>query len=159
MKMSNIPLDAIDLIEQFEGFKANAYPDPVTGWKLPTIGFGTTHYPDGRPVNKGDIISKDEATDCLFHHIENLCTPALEKIPYWDKMNDNQKSALYSFAYNLGAGFYKHANFDSITNVCDSPARWNDSAWIHEQFGKYTNHGLPGLLKRRKAEADLFCKV
>jgi GH24 family phage-related lysozyme (muramidase) len=155
--MNSIPEAAIVLIKEFEGFRAEAYPDPITGWQLPTIGYGTTIYPDGTHVKQGDTITEARACECLADHIAKVCTPALTKIPTWVKMNSNQQSALYSFAYNLGAGFYQGANFTSITAVCESPDRWNDSVWIDEQFGKYTNHGLEGLVRRRTAEATLFC--
>lgn len=155
--MNTIPKAAIELIKEFEGFVADAYPDPITGWQLPTIGYGTTIYPDGTHVKKGDTITEARASECLADHVAKKCTPSLTKIPTWAQMNLNQQGALYSFAYNLGAGFYKGANFNSITLVCDSPSRWNDSSWIAEQFEKYTNHGLAGLVRRRKAEAKLFC--
>ena len=76
-------------------------------------------------------------------------------------MNQNQKGALYSFAYNLGANFYGGANFQSITRVCDTVSRWKDQGWITEQFEKYRNPGSAaeeGLRRRRHAEAKLFCK-
>ena len=76
-------------------------------------------------------------------------------------MNQNQQGALYSFAYNLGANFYGGANFQSITRVCDTVSRWKDQGWITEQFEKYRNPGSPaeeGLRRRRRAEAELFCK-
>ncbi len=31
-----------NLIKKFEGFQAKAYPDPLHGTKVPTIGYGTT---------------------------------------------------------------------------------------------------------------------
>ena len=76
-------------------------------------------------------------------------------------MNQNQQGALYSFAYNLGANFYGGANFQSITRVCDTVSKWKDQNWITEQFEKYRNPGSPaeeGLRRRRRAEAELFCK-
>jgi GH24 family phage-related lysozyme (muramidase) len=155
--MNTIPAAALALIKKFEGFRANAYPDPITQWKLPTIGYGTTLYPDSRQVKRGDTITEERATECLADHLEKRCTPALTKIPTWEQMNANQQSALYSFAYNLGAGFYRGANFRSITQVCDSPTRWSESTWIAAQLGKYTNRGVAGLVRRRKAEATLFC--
>lgn len=155
--MDTIPKAAIELIKEFEGFRADAYPDPITHWQLPTIGYGTTIYPDGTHVKQGDTITEAQASEYLADHVTKKCTPSLTKIPTWAEMNSNQQSALYSFAYNLGAGFYKGANFNSITYVCDSPERWNDATWIEEQFGKYTNKGLAGLVRRREAEAKLFC--
>ncbi len=75
-------------------------------------------------------------------------------------MTPNQQGAMYSFAYNLGAGFYRAPNFESITRVCDSPAQWHDLPWIKAQFVKYRNPGTSveaGLRLRREAEAELFC--
>ena len=157
--MTTIPQCGIDLIKQFEGYakrladgRAQAYADPKAGWALPTIGYGSTKYPDGASVKKGDIITQEQAEACLQAEVDHTCRPALEAIPTWEKMNDNQRGALYSFAYNLGANFYKGANFKSITLVCDAPDKWSDKAWIEAQFVKYCNPGSnveDGLRRRR----------
>ncbi|MFN7568004.1 MAG: glycoside hydrolase family protein [Microcystis sp.] len=164
-----IPQRAIELIKEFEGCekklpdgRVQAYPDPnpKTGWKLPTIGYGSTRCPDGSPVRKGQIITRDEAEEYLMYDLDKIRRPALEKIPTWKDMNENQRAALYSFSFNLGSGFYRGRNFESITKVCDSPQRWNDQEWVKEQFVKYRNPGTnveSGLRRRREAEAKLFC--
>ena len=163
---STIPRAAIEIIKEFEGYaerlpdgRARAYADPIHGWGVPTIGYGTTKYPDGRKVKQGDVITREQAEDYLIDHIEKETRAPMERIPTWSQMNDNQRSAIYSFAYNLGSGFYKGSNFRSITAVCDSPHRWKERAWITEQFSKYRNPGTSaeaGLLRRRRAEANLF---
>ncbi len=163
---SEVPQSGIDIIKEFEGYakelpdgRAEAYPDAIHGWGVPTIGYGTTKYPNGSLVKKGDIITQAEAVKALTWEVEQHCRPALEKIPTWKQMNDNQRGALYSFAYNLGAHFYGGRNFQSITNVCNSPQRWGDKTWVTDQFIKYRNPGTSaeaGLLRRRKAEAKLF---
>lgn len=162
-----VPPAALNLIKSFEGYaeelpdgRVRAYPDPISGWTTPTIGYGTIKYNDGRSVKQGDVITREQAEDCLRFEVEETCRSALERIPTWSRMNDNQHSALYSFAYNLGANFYRGANFTSITNVCDSTDRWGDEPWITEQFVKYRNPGTEaeaGLRRRREAEAKLFC--
>ena len=38
-------------------------------------------------------------------------------IPDWDEMNANQRSALTSFGYNLGAHFYGNPGFNTISAV------------------------------------------
>ncbi len=164
---NRIPQSGIDLIKEFEGYhekqpdgSAKAYKDPIYGWGVPTIGYGTTKYPNGSRVRQGDIISQAKAEEYLSWEVEGLCKPNLEKISTWSQMNDNQRGALYSFAYNLGAHFYGGSNFQSITKVCNSPDKWNNSAWVEEQFVKYCNPRSPaeqGLRRRRKAEAKLFC--
>ncbi len=164
---SQVPECAVKIIAEFEGYaeelpdgRARAYPDPITHWALPTIGFGTTRYPDGSAVKQGDIITRQQAEEYLAHELENKCRAQLEKIPTWKDMNDNQKGALYSFAYNLGAGFHGNSKFQSITRVCDTLSRWGDEQWVTEQFVKYRNPGTAaenGLRRRREAEAKLFC--
>lgn len=163
-----IPRAGIELIKKFEGYaealpdgRAMAYADPLYGWEMPTIGYGTTRYPNDSQVKPGDTITQIEAEDYLIHHVHQSCRSALKQIPTWDRMNLNQQGALYSFAYNLGSGFYRGFNFDSITRVCDSPDRWQDHAWIAAQFVKYRNPGSSveaGLRRRRLAEAELFCQ-
>lgn len=155
-------MTGIDLIMEFEGFRESAYPDPLDGWKLPTIGYGTTRHADGKPVKRGDKIARAAAEQALSAWVAQRIEPRLSRIPAWGRMNENQRGALRSFAYNLGEGFYGAANFRSITAVCDSPNRWNDRAWVREQFIKYRNPGSDveaGLLRRREAEAALFCEA
>jgi GH24 family phage-related lysozyme (muramidase) len=162
-----VPQSGINLIKEFEGYekqlpdgRAQAYRDPIYGWEVPTIGYGTTVYPDGTKVKQGDIITRAQAEEYLADHVDSTCRPDLERIPTWGRMNDNQRGAMYSFAYNLGSKFYGADGFDSITLVCDSPNSWNDKPWVTEQFVKYRNPGTPaeaGLRRRREAEANLFC--
>ncbi|MBX2864070.1 MAG: hypothetical protein KTR27_10970 [Leptolyngbyaceae cyanobacterium MAG.088] len=166
--LGKIPRSGIELIKEFEGYaevlpdgRAKAYADPLQGWSLPTIGYGTTRYPDGVPVKQGDIITQPQAEEYLIDHVDKSCRLALEKIPTWSLMHSNQRGALYSFAYNLGSAFYRGYNFESITRVCDFPDQWNDHRWIEAQFVKYRNPGTSveaGLRRRRLAEASLFCK-
>ncbi len=164
-----VPQCGITLIKESEGYheklndgtdRVKAYEDPALGWKVPTIGYGTTKYSNGQVVKQGDIITRQEAEEHFVWEVEQKCRIALEKIPTWGQMNENQRGALYSFAYNLGANFYRCSGFDSITKVCNSPDRWSDSAWIVAQFAKYNmSNGqvLEGLVTRRKEEAKLFC--
>ncbi len=166
---ASIPQCAIALIKKIEGYheelkdgtdRVRAYKDPGLGWARPTIGYGTTYYPNGKQVKREDVISRKQAEEYLQWEVEKKCKVELEKIPTWRRMNDNQRGALYSFAYNLGAYFYRGADFQSITSVCDSPNRWADKQWIEDQFVKYNRCNgrvFDGLIIRRKAEAKLFC--
>jgi lysozyme len=70
-------------------------------------------------------------------------------------MNDNQRGALLSFAYNLGAGFYGNSNFNTITR------NLREKNWkaIPKTLEMYRNPGSKveaGLLRRRKAEGKLW---
>ena len=153
-------IKAVDFTKKHEGMVIAAYADPLHGWGVPTIGMGTTVYPNGTKVKQGDRITESQAYEYAMDFLKTQLRPQLTKIPTWDRMNVNQRVALYSFGYNLGAGFYKGRNFTSITAVCDSPERWDDQAWVTAQFVKYRNPGSnveAGLRRRRIEEAELFC--
>ena len=168
---SSTPKYVIALIKEFEGYhrqledgtdRVKAYPDPspTIRWEKPTIGYGTTYYPNGKQVQEGDIITREQAEEYLQWEVEKKCKVALEKIPTWNQMNKNQRAALYSFAYNLGPNFYKNSDFQSMTRVCDSSGKWNDKEFVESQFMKYIfakGVMLEGLKNRRAAEAKLFC--
>ena len=52
------------LIREFEGFVASAYLCPANVW---TIGIGTTIYPNGVKVKKGDKCTLEQAHEYLAH--------------------------------------------------------------------------------------------
>lgn len=103
----------------------------------------------------GQYITQQQADEYLMHDIKNRFLPKLCKIPYWDEMNDNQRGALLSFAYNLGADFYGGRNFNTITT------RLKNKQWdlVPSALYLYRNPGTKveaGLARRRKAEGKLW---
>ena len=91
----------------------------------------------------------------MIFDLEQRFLPSLERIPYWNEMNENQQGALLSFAYNLGAGFYGSSNFNTITRVLREK-KWNE---VPKALELYRNPGTKveaGLLRRRKAEGKLW---
>ena len=145
----------MELIKEFEGCHLTAYPDPLTGGLPITIGWGSTKKRNGAPFHLGEKISLEEANALLDFDIRNRFLPALKQIPHWSEMNDNQRGALLSFAYNLGAGFYGGRNFNTITR------RLKNKEWhlVPESLKLYRNPGTnveAGLLRRRIAEGKLW---
>jgi GH24 family phage-related lysozyme (muramidase) len=145
------------IISKFEGFRTEAYWD-ATG-KVWTIGKGSTTHPDGRPVRKGDRITKQQADQYLEHYVNTKIIPKLKMIPNWNNMNANQQSALISFAYNVGPSFYGRSGFESITTALSSPSRWNQVPSALAKYNTSKGKVLSGLTKRRKAEGDLWKKA
>ena len=149
---------ATNLIKEFEGFRTAPYKCAAGVW---TIGYGTTYYPDGELMQPSDKpISKEKATNFLEHHIDNAVVPVLERsIPTWGLMNGNQKAAIISFAYNLGAHFYAGPNFNTITKALSTKDNWKQ---VPSALMLYVNPGSTfeaGLRRRRKAEGDLWTKT
>jgi GH24 family phage-related lysozyme (muramidase) len=154
---NKLPLPGVQLIKEFEGCYLNAYPDPLSGGKPITIGWGATKKQNGGEWKLGDRISQDGADNLLILQLERDYLPPLQKIPCWKDLNENQQGALLSFAYNLGANFYESPGFASITNMLKSK-NWRSAM---ETFVKYRNPGTSveqGLKRRRLAEAELFLK-
>lgn len=153
--MTRVPLPGIELIKQFEGIQLKAYPDPLSGGKPYTVGWGSTRRKDGSPFYLGEVITRAEADELLNWQVEQEFLPSLERIPVWPELNENQRGALLSFAYNLGADFYGSTGFDTLTRVLRD-RDWNQ---IESALLLYRNPGSTveaGLKRRRQAEADLF---
>ena len=153
--LDGLPEPGVDLIKEFEGCKLKAYYDPHTGGLPITIGWGSTRRKDGSRFMIGNTITQDEADDLLYFQLRREFLPALQKIPYWSEMNDNQRGSLLSFAYNLGADFYGGGNFNTITR------NLKEKNWkaIPETLKLYRNPGSKveaGLLRRRVAEGKLW---
>ena len=133
-----------DLIKRYEGFKPQAYKCPAGVW---TIGYGTTVYPDGTPVKKGDQITQERAEALLIDYIIRNIKPIFDKIPY--RLTQGQEDAICSLVYNVGKGaFIKSKLFKAI---CEKNYQEICRQW---DFGFKQN--LKGLFKRRTEELYLF---
>ena len=62
-------MTAIDFIKKFEGCKLKAYQKKGD---LPTIGYGTTFYPNGVTVKLGDVITQSQADEYLSAYIVTM---------------------------------------------------------------------------------------
>lgn len=146
---------AISLIKDFEGCHLSAYPDPLHGWDVATIGYGTTRYSDGRKVQRGDQITVVDANQLLDLEVERIADKLRRTVPYWNEMPANKQCALISFAYNLGADFVGLPGFETISRCL----RDRDWAAVPAAMELYRNPGSnveAGLLRRRRAEGKLW---
>ena len=141
---------AIDLIKEFEGFKPNAYRDPVGIW---TIGYGTTKAAGvGINPRSGVTITQDDAERYLQLAVQKFAAQIEDMIDV--PVTDNQFGALVSLAYNIGPGalakstVMRRLNAGDYQGAADAFFMWNKAG------GKV----LPGLMRRRAAERDLFLK-
>ncbi len=150
---SGVPMQAVNLVKSFEGYRATAYDDGTGVW---TIGWGTTVYPGGQHVKPGDTITEAQGITYLRNDLKGTVDTLATAIPHWSEMNDNQRSALISFGYNLGAGFYGSSGFNTIS-ACLKERRWQD---LPNALVLYSDPEDPnvhhGLLRRRLAEGKLW---
>ena len=142
-----------EMIQHFEEsgkFNPNAYLDSEN---IPTIGWGFTRHPDGRPVRMGDTMTPEVGAahyrKTISDHVKNL-----RGLQNYSNFNPNQQAALESFAYNVGPYFLDSPNFQTISRAIKA----GDNEGIVKALQLYNNRGTPGLVRRRKAEGDLFNK-
>lgn len=145
----------MNLIKTFEGCHLHAYPDPKTGGLPITIGWGSTKDFNGTPFKMGRTITQEYANKLFEFDLTNRFLPSLQKIPYWSEMNDNQRGALLSFAYNLGASFYGSSGFNTITTNLKQK-NWQAIPETLKLYRNPNSNVEAGLLRRRVAEGKLW---
>ena len=141
--------DGIRLLKHFEagsGFATKAYWDKLG--KVWTLGWGFT-----KGVKEGDSMTEEEGNARLAEELkgyeENLsgcCTI---------EPTSNQFSAMVCLSWNIGKiGFansdvLKFHNLGEVDRAAKAFMNWTSSGGIKD---------VPGLVKRRKAEATLYLK-
>lgn len=143
---------AAERISVFEGFRARPYLDSVG---VATIGYGTTHYPDGRAVTLTDTqITEIAAIAFLEHDLEATARGIWKYLTRQPTLN--QWSALVSLAYNVGVGAISRSTVLRLFNKGEiSEAGHHFLDW---NKGHINGELVPikGLANRRQAEAMLF---
>ena len=144
MSVSN---QGVDLICDFEGKRLAAYDDGVGVW---TIGFGTTIYPNGIKVKKGDTCTLDQAKSYMVHDLKKFEQAVNGAVNI--ALNQNQFDALVSLAYNIGTGAFNKSTLVKKLNA-------GDISGAADQFDVWINAGgkrMQGLVNRRVKEKALF---
>lgn len=137
-----------DLIKEFESCSLIAYPDPLTGGEPITIGWGSTKKTNGENFKLGDEISQDVADALLRDWLIKNANPIIASIPY--RLTENQKQALESLIYNVGAPAFKKSKL--YTAICKK-----DFYNIFKEWD-WGASKLKGLAKRRARELDYFLR-
>lgn len=141
--MKQISVNGLNLIKSFEGCRLKAYK-PVKTEKYYTIGYG--HY--GVDVAPNMIITQYQAELFLLKDIARFCA-AVNKYDHIYHWSQNEFDALVSFAFNIG-------NIDQLTaKGTRSKSVIADKILLYNKSGKKV---LPGLVRRRIAERNLFVK-
>lgn len=147
-------LAGLHLIQEFESCELTAYRDPIG---ILTIGWGHT----GHDVHEGLTITQEQADELLREDVAES-----EQIVnrYCQDVGQNQFDALASFVFNVGPGvqdvkdgFVTLKNGEPSTMLKLIRKGFYESA--AEQFKFWVKAGgkvLPGLVRRRAAEAALF---
>ena len=141
---------AVSLCQRFEGFRGSPYLCPAG---IPTIGFGSTQYTNGKRVTLQDPpMTRAEAQALLEYELRHTYLPgALRHCP--GLITDPRRlNALVDFCYNLGVGKLQTSTLKKKVNE----QNWEAAKVELMKWCKGGGKVLPGLLKRRQAEADLL---
>lgn len=139
---------SLDLIKEFEGFRAEAYKDAVGVW---TIGYGTTAMAGvGIKPRAGMKITEQQAEAYLLKTVEKFAAQIVPSIK--KPTNDNEFGAMVSLAYNIGPGAFKRSSVLRHFNAGDK-AKAADAFLMWDKAGGKV---LRGLVRRREAERALF---
>lgn len=133
------------MIKGWEGCRLTAYRCPSG---VLTIGYGHT----GADVTPGKRITQEMAEVLFETDIKRFASQVAAKLA-GARVNNNQFDALVSLAYNIGIGaFTKSALYRKLlANPDDPEIRGEFAKWVHG-----SGRVLPGLVKRRMAEADHY---
>jgi GH24 family phage-related lysozyme (muramidase) len=143
------------LIKPFEGLAkrlpdgtVTSYPDPGTRGHPWTIGWGAT----GPDVQPGTIWTMQQCEDALEHHIDYFYVGICKLSPTFPNASPRRIAAVTSWAYNCGLGNYRVSTFKKRVDSGD----WDGAAEQCVLWNKASGRVLPGLTRRRAAEAALM---
>lgn len=124
-----------------------AYPDPASGGAPWTIGWGST----GPDVTKGTVWSQAQCDARLLHDLVTL-GGQIDELCKGIPVNNNEKAALCSIAYNIGIGRLEESTLlrkfrdGNVAGAADEFLKWHFA----------NSKSMPGLIKRRADERTLF---
>jgi len=140
------------LIKPFEGYAKRlpngdccAYPDPATGGDPWTIGYGST----GRDIRQYTVWTKEQAEDALQKHVRYFTSGLVKLSPSLLQATPRRFAAVISWAYNCGLGNYRISTFKKRIDA----SNWEGAAIECVKWNKAAGRVLPGLTRRRQAEA------
>lgn len=142
--MRHITSEGLALVKRFEGFSPTPYLCPAGYW---TVGYG--HVIQSRFAYP-DTITEAHASQILATDIRIAEKAVLRLISV--PLTDGQFDALVSFAFNLGAGALQRSTLRKKVNR-------EEHDDVPPELLKWVNAGgrkLPGLVRRRQAEAERY---
>ena len=143
MKLNN---NGYLLICEFEGLSLKPYLCPA---KIPTIGYGSTFYPNNKRVTMLDSpITKAQAFEMFKIIADKFAIGVIKCVK--KEITQNMLNSLVSLAYNIGI-----SNFMNSTLLKKVNANPNDETIFDEfcRWNKVNKKEVPGLTKRRNKEA------
>lgn len=148
-RATELSATGLALLKHFEQCRLPAYcptPDDV-----PTIGWGTTRNADGSAIRPGDHWTQAQCDLRLIADLDILTTKVVRAIGD-AATTQPQFDAMIVLAYNIGAGALKGSTLLRDHRA----ARYADAADAFSDWRFQRGRVLPGLVRRRAAEAARY---
>lgn len=133
----------IELLKSFEGCKLQAYQDIKGVW---TVGYGHT----GVDVHPNMEINQAMADSMLAKDLNRFELGICSSVDV--DLNDNQFAALVCLSYNIGLANFEGSTLHKKLNL----GLFEEAAQEFQRWDRSNGIEIPGLLRRRLAERDLF---
>lgn len=133
-------------IKGFESLELTAYPDPGTGGKPYTVGYGHV----GPAIGPGTSITRERAEEFFEDDVRKAEICVTEAVDV--TLTQGQFDALVSFVFNVGCAAFRKSTLLRLLNSGQEDA-------AAQQFGRWVNAGgkpMAGLRRRREAERKMF---
>jgi lysozyme len=147
--MIAVPQTAIDLAKRFEGFCRAPKDDPGLAYPYVcpagyhTIGYGHLCKPDHPPITEA------EAEVYLAQDLMTALAATIRYCPVLATESESRLAAVVDFTFNLGAGRLQTSTLRRRINQRD----WANAGQELRRWVYGGGKVLPGLVKRREAEA------
>lgn len=150
--------EGVEFLSQWEGLRLKAYYDPA-GYLTLGVGHLLSKdelssgkvWLDGGAVRWGEGISKSQALLLLSQDLDEV-EGVLSLDRYSLTITQHAFDAICSLAFNIGTGAFRNSTLRKKLLA-------GNLEGARDQFGRWTYSGggvIPGLVKRRAAEALLF---
>ena len=140
----------LDAVKGHEGYRTQAYPDALHGWKVPTICYGST-----KNVKRGDKATPEECNARLLADVQTHCGIVYDALVNTDvRLTQGEQDAYCSFAYNTG--YFKTNRAGNQTSMYKNLIK-GDHIQACKSINLYVAGAdkAPGLRARRQAETEL----
>ncbi len=138
-----IPEAALRLAAAFEGFSSKPYLCPAGFW---TIGYGHLCSRNAKPI------TKEQGRLLLIMDMRKSMLQTAKLCPILLTEPEHRFAAIIDFTFNLGSGRLQASTLRRKINERD----WEEAEYQLLRWVRGGGRVLPGLVRRRKAEAALL---
>lgn len=139
-------LNYIKSTEAFhDGWKKDGNGNPTTGWGFIQTDELKRRFPNGMTRQQADDYFINEAIPYRVQRLQELT-------PNWDKLNQNQRDALFDYLYNIGEGSYTTGS----PGLQRALKALNHQEIVSQMDYGYKDTKNPGLKTRRDYERKLY---